>query len=1366
MKNKTNYLNSYSGKKAKGFLLYAKYFLLTLIFMCSFLSKSFSNGTQSQPYVLIPAGNSSFSQFTNSSNEVWFSFTAVNGSNYFELSFVPDTVNFTYTSFLFYQNGSNLDTTTRTLIPTGLVFYPLINSIAGQVFKVKIVKSLKSGCQNCNVNGNLTYNAKVNSEPELNCPTHCGDAYSLNRNNLVYNPSYEMEPNYMPIAGTTNGYSNCSSGIPDLSVANLTRANNQFWFSTNRIRTTTSGGNNYQYFEATTPDILRVNYQNMQDCTPSGVYNLTNISSVHGNFVLGCALTGNSNTPLNNIYMEKAVTPICNELIGNKTYEVIFRVRKNSVHQTPTNSKVGFKLLYWPNGSTTPINSIISELITATNETNISGSGWQTLKYDVQPGTSGKYVLVLGFFSNTQSHTYDYVYFDGVEVREKVTPTISASALKFCGDPITLTASLPSGGSNFYWSANGQTISTNPIITVTPTTTTTYTANYTGAYSFCSNYETVTVTYLSNYAISINSPEPFVCSGQNTILTCTGAPAGTTYAWTFDGNPVGANSSVYGTTLGAGIYACTATYGSSPNQCIRNISTNLATDLYYCCDKGTTYNKNDFTASGSITTQTWTPTSNPLNNNGGTMASIKGTITIPAGYDITISGMNLSFGPNGRIVVQNSINSLLGGRLTIDNTRLRGEGTKCEMSNMWNGIEVKGNASTPQLGKTSSKQGWLTIQNGSIIEDAWFGVNISKNLNTGAGINEEYYSWEYSDNPVGGVVEASNCFFYNNRKDLHMGPFENKTPGGTVVNNMSRFTNVVFSTTAALYLKSNNPYGQGTTHANLSGVRGIQFNGCDFTNTYYASLPMDKRGTGIKANNSIFSINNNGSTDIAQFQNLNYGISSFTSGSTLYPFTARKCNFNNNKIATKAENISNLAFVQNTVGVFNETDLNPANSAIGLSLIGCTGYAVDENTFTNASGTGIYNTYGILVDNSGNADNQIYNNSFSNLKRGIQSQFINGFINSSSTGLRLLCNKYQSNLITEYSQYNSTTSSTLAKDQGTTSNPAGNSFFNINTTNSSFSDFKNNNPNIINYFKHPDADRSIQNPLNVLEIPTSIAYTTSSCPSNFSGGGLRKLNDNAQLLVIESFNTSPKNLVKGNTTEQRNLSPEQINRNIERGRLLNNIVRAYLLGDVQNANDSVLAIYAARPDLFSPEALADAYLASGDTTEAESNLDNASIDADEQNMYSLLISLQSDTFNLSDSVFINQLNTLLSSDNYGVMRQANLLIQVASGNDLFPYLGENLNERLSKSELNLSEINENKIQTKLRLYPNPVKDILTLEGASGTYKVYSLNGQIILSGYIENSQKLDTSKLHNGTYLLKFEEENGQTSFYKFNVLH
>src|SRR5207344_1604237 len=82
----------------------------------------------------------------------------------------------------------------------------------------------------------------------------------------------------------------------------------------------------------------------------------------------------------------------------------------------------------------------------------------------------------------------------------------------------TLTAS---GGSTYSWSTGDV---TNPI-TVSPTTTTSYTVTGTDAQG-CSNTAVATVTIGPNPTITVNSPT--ICSGASATLTASG---GSTYSW-------------------------------------------------------------------------------------------------------------------------------------------------------------------------------------------------------------------------------------------------------------------------------------------------------------------------------------------------------------------------------------------------------------------------------------------------------------------------------------------------------------------------------------------------------------------------------------------------------------------------------------------------------------------------------------------------------------------------------------------------------------------------------------------------------------------------------------------------------------------
>ena len=56
---------------------------------------------------------------------------------------------------------------------------------------------------------------------------------------------------------------------------------------------------------------------------------------------------------------------------------------------------------------------------------------------------------------------------------------------------------------------------------------------------------------------------------------------------------------------------------------------------------------------------------------------------------------------------------------------------------------------------------------------------------------------------------------------------------------------------------------------------------------------------------------------------------------------------------------------------------------------------------------------------------------------------------------------------------------------------------------------------------------------------------------------------------------------------------------------------------------------------------------------------------------------------------------------------------------------------------------------KLKAYPNPVSDVLTIETeATGDYHIINILGQIILRGPV-STQQIDVSALSQGNYVLK-----------------
>src|SRR6202034_2074396 len=93
------------------------------------------------------------------------------------------------------------------------------------------------------------------------------------------------------------------------------------------------------------------------------------------------------------------------------------------------------------------------------------------------------------------------------------------------GQPVTLTAYPTVSGGTYLWSPGG---ATTQSITVSPATTTTYTATYNPLSGpVLTGYATVTVLYPPT--VSVN--DTTVCPGIPATLTATPSQAGGTYSW-------------------------------------------------------------------------------------------------------------------------------------------------------------------------------------------------------------------------------------------------------------------------------------------------------------------------------------------------------------------------------------------------------------------------------------------------------------------------------------------------------------------------------------------------------------------------------------------------------------------------------------------------------------------------------------------------------------------------------------------------------------------------------------------------------------------------------------------------------------------
>jgi hypothetical protein len=72
---------------------------------------------------------------------------------------------------------------------------------------------------------------------------------------------------------------------------------------------------------------------------------------------------------------------------------------------------------------------------------------------------------------------------------------------------------------------------------------------------------------------------------------------------------------------------------------------------------------------------------------------------------------------------------------------------------------------------------------------------------------------------------------------------------------------------------------------------------------------------------------------------------------------------------------------------------------------------------------------------------------------------------------------------------------------------------------------------------------------------------------------------------------------------------------------------------------------------------------------------------------------------------------------------------------------------------------------KLKLYPNPASEIMSIEGLDKDthFTIYNLLGKTVLSGSTENSKVYGLNQLNNGNYILHLNDNAGQ-SYHHFNI--
>lgn len=440
------------------------------------------------------------------------------------------------------------------------------------------------------------------------------------------------------------------------------------------------------------------------------------------------------------------------------------------------------------------------------------------------------------------------------------------------------------------------------------------------------------------------------------------------------------------------------------------------------------------TFNGQSFSGTWSPGNNPFNSPSG-VVYVDFTITIPAGSNLTIEDMIFYFTPGNKFIVERGNSSSAGANVNIIRTKLTVD-DRCDLEAMWGGVEVHGYQNENQFPMTNSKQGKFFMRDNSTIEHAYRGIAATRIINSTV---YPFRPVSVDNNYVGGLVRATDSDFFNNQRDVEIQTYipPNNVNNGAIFRRSNFITDGLLKDTGVL----------PDVHIQLNGVEGVRFRGINVHNVTPEIYQFNQRGMGLIGLTSRFSVEPdclgfaacdemNPSFVPSTFTNLTFGVGAASFNSTR-TFVVNRARFINNYYGITAYNIDNERITRNHFEVLPTATPNANVDSYGVYLGGCDGYIVEENFLTKYNDPAVStigNTYGIVVDNSGEEPNEIYNNDFTELLVGLQGQRINGFETATSPagveiikGLEFRCNNFFGNI---YEADMNVTSGRIRRQQG------------------------------------------------------------------------------------------------------------------------------------------------------------------------------------------------------------------------------------------------------------------------------------------------------------------------------------------------
>lgn len=729
-----------------------------------------------------------------------------------------------------------------------------------------------------------------------------------------------------------------------------------------------------------------------------------------------------------------------------------------------------------------------------------------------------------------------------------------------------------------------------------------------------------------------------------------------------------------------------------------------------CCEATTDYDARNYTVQD---VEIWDQNQTPFNNTG--LVKITELLEIPSGATLTLRGVELNFGENGKIIIHP------GGTLLIEGSKLTGN-HRCET--MWQGIEVWGDL-------PSNVEGFLSIKpdafgTRSSIEQAIKAISFRDNINSTITNNEDggrllveytdfinnYDGIIYESHPINGQSSIiKNCSFSCGINSLWY-PLTGQT---------SRyFINAKDVTANELkIIGTNNSFNRAYCAVLLEETNSIQINDAAFMNCTIGVWSLRGINSGLPTQTDI-SFNNFTTTHTSI--KLDNGVEDQIGGNT---------------------------FNASYTGTFNDLGSSQIKNFYGVYMNNTYGFRIVDNVFNHIK-------YGVYVINSGvnggviDANNM--GNFFNECWRGVHTE-------QDNQALQIRCNTFN-NVIQPASSFSKAWVNTGdLPNQGKygvlPSDAAGNYFYRsgIRTDLYSLTGFTANSCNVSRnfcYFRN-------QTPSSV--IPLNATPSTIDIVNNFQdqiGCGprqrLMELAENDPEIALNIIEAETDIALKSQYSLE--LQKWYIN-----NAQLDSLVSFLYSQDDQNGRERLYFEWLQRDSLVQAEAVLNSLHYENDGERqafADLNMMLLNLRKTGQSIYSL------------DSGSITLLQTYAESDLRIANQSRSILFML---NDVL-IIPEEISDTSSMriGQFNNEAINNN---WELRLVENPVLDNLQIEFLNIpdvknlTIEIISLEGKLISTKQIMAEQKviLNCHYLCKGQYFIRTYSENHSYSSLRFHKL-